>query len=252
MNARIGDRIERGSIGRLGLRTEPVPPGLVPLPAKLLAVRRIDQVEPQLAAALGLDPERHRSAGLVTCDQDDALYTALDHATKYAEVDVVFGRSFYAGSNHASGPYSGEVLGIVAASDPEHVTEGLWAAHEGLREAFHFHTFEGPDRPAFYAQVIGETGRSLSTAAGIDPGAPLAYLVAPPLESTVALDAALKAADVRLAKHLPPPSETNFGAAYLTGSIGELEAATVAFVESIRDVVERPLDALRRPARLRR
>ena len=48
----------------------------------------------------GLDPARHVSAGLVTCDQDDSLYAALDHATKSADVDVVYAKSFYAGSAH--------------------------------------------------------------------------------------------------------------------------------------------------------
>ena len=44
---------------------------------------------------------------------------ALDEATKHAEVDVVFAKSFYAGSGHASGRLSGEILGVIAASDPE-------------------------------------------------------------------------------------------------------------------------------------
>ena len=66
------------------------------------------------------------------------------------------------------------------------------------------------------------------------------------------VDAALKAADVRLAKHLPPPSETNFGGGYLVGDLAELEAAAVAFVDAIRVIAARPLEALRRPDRLRR
>ena len=38
----------------------------------------------------------------------------------------------------------------------------------------------------------------------------MAYLIAPPLEATFALDAALKAADVEMAVWFAPPSETNF------------------------------------------
>jgi len=244
-------------VNALGLTLEPVPTGLVPLPANLLAIRRIDAVHPQLAASLGLDPEQHHAAGLVTCDQDDALYVALDHATKFAEVDVVFGKSFYAGSKHASGPLSGEVLGILAGADMEAVVEGLWALREGLRDGIHFHTFggsagEGLSPPAFFARVISETGRSLAPQAGIEPGRPMAYLIAPPLEATIAVDAALKAADVTLAKFLPPPSETNFAGAYLTGELADLEAAAVAFVAAIRDVVQSPTSGVRRPDRLRR
>ena len=236
----------------LGLRIEPAPPGLIPLPAKLLACRQIDQLDAQLAAAFKLDRTRHRSLGLVTCDQDDALYVALDLATKAAEVEVVFGRSFYAGSKHASGPLSGEALGILAADHPDHIAEALWALRAGLQDGIGFNTFAGEDQPAFFAQVIGETGSYLSGLAGLPRGAPMAYLIAPPLESVIALDAALKAARVTLVKHFPPPSETNFGGGYLAGELAELEAAAVAFVEAIREVAKGPLGALRRPERLRR
>ena len=53
-----------------------------------------------------------RSLALMTCDQDDSLYAALDHATKMADVEVIYARSFYAGSAHAS-----STLG--AGSNPE-------------------------------------------------------------------------------------------------------------------------------------
>lgn len=236
----------------LGLTGETAPEGLVPLPATLLACRQLDQVDPQLAAALGLDPRRHVSAGLVSCDSDDALYVALDQATKFAEVDVVFAKSFYAGARHSSGPYSGEILGIVAGEDPDQVAEALWKVREGLQDGIWFHTFPGEHQPAFFAHVLGETGRYLAPQAGLEPGAPMAYLIAPPLESVVGVDAALKAARVKLARHIPPPSETNYGGAFLSGELAELEAAAVAFVEAIRAIAKSPLAALRRPARLRR
>lgn len=78
---------------------------LVRLPPKLLSCRLLEQVEPSLGRALGCS-ERHVSVGIVTCDQDDSLYAGLDHATKFADVDVVYAKSFYAGSSHASGPFS--------------------------------------------------------------------------------------------------------------------------------------------------
>ncbi|MBI5497913.1 MAG: ethanolamine utilization microcompartment protein EutL [Deltaproteobacteria bacterium] len=236
----------------LGLTVELTPPGLVPLRPVLLSCRLIEAVDAQLLGALKLDPARHASFGLVTCDQDDATYVALDHATKFADVDVVFAKSFYAGARHASGPFSGEILGILAGPDPEVVTEGLWALREGLRESICFHTFAGAGQPAFFAHVITQTGRYLPPQADLAPGEPMAYLIAPPIESVIGLDAALKAARVRLARHIPPPSETNFGGAYLVGELAELEAAAVAFVEAIRAFVAAPLKGSRRPARLRR
>ena len=218
----------------------------------LLACRQLDSVDPQLAVALGLDRDKHRSAGLVTCDQDDALYVALDHCTKFANVEVKFGQSFYAGSKHASGPFSGEVMGIVAGADPEEVAEALWSLRTCLREEVRFQSFPGENQPAFLAHVIAETGRYLAPLAQVSVGQPMAYLIAPPLEATVAVDAALKAAPVKLAKWIPPPSETNFAGAFLTGTLADLQAARDAFIDAVGEVAKTPLQASRRPERLRR
>jgi ethanolamine utilization protein EutL len=226
-------------------------PGLVDLWPQLLSCRQVDQVEGQLGKALGLDPERHRGIGLVTCDQDDSLYVCLDHCTRFAPVEVKYGRSFYAGSRHASGPFSGEVLGIVAGGDPDAVAEALWARREQLR-VVRFQQFPGERQPAFLGHVVTQTGSYLSAEAGIARGEPLGYLVAPPAEMVVALDAALKAAPVRLAKWMPPPTETNFAGAYLAGELHALEAARDAFVEAVGEFATHPLAAARRPARMRR
>lgn len=219
---------------------------------RLLSVRQLEHIEPTLGAALGLDPKRHVSAGLVTCDQDDSLYAALDHATKFADVDVTYAKSFYAGSAHASGPLSGEILGVLAGPDPDEVAEGLWALREALTSRIHFVSFEGTTGPAFFPHVIAETGRYLAPLANVPVGAPLAYLIAPPVEAMVGLDAALKAANVSLQKFFGPPTETNFAGAYLTGALPDVEAAARAFTEAIEQVVLSPLGGLKRPERERR
>ncbi|GMV41364.1 MAG: hypothetical protein AMXMBFR64_30800 [Myxococcales bacterium] len=228
---------------------------IMPIPPKILACRTLPDAHEALLAAIGapvaLDPARHRALGLVTCDQDDSLYAALDHATKFADVDVVFARSLYAGAAHASGPFSGEILGILAAAEPDSVEEGLQAVSTALSTTICFYQPEGGG-PAFFPHVIPELGRYLSAQAGLDPGAPMAYLIAPPLEATIGLDAALKAADVRLVRHFPPPTETNFAGGYLTGALHEVEAAAAAFAAAVVDVAARPLDGLRLPAWRRR
>ncbi len=236
-------------------------PVLVPLRPTLLACRQLDDVDPALAAAWfkTARPDRleRRALGLVTVDQDDSTYIALDEATKHADVDVAYARSFYAGAKHASGPYSGEILGVVRGGNPDDVAEALWVIKEHLRERVCFHTFAGEpfkskDGPAFLAHVVSETGTFLSAEAGVAVGAPIAYLIAPPLEAAVAVDRALKAARVTLAKWIPPPSETNFAGAFLSGELSELEAAREAFIEAVHDVGTRPLLASRRPDRFRR
>jgi ethanolamine utilization protein EutL len=224
---------------------------LVPIRPKLLACRQIDEVEPSLAKAIGLDPKRHVSAGLVTCDQDDATYVALDHATKFADIDVVYAKSFFAGAAHASGPFSGEILGIIAGPHPGEVAEGLWALRSALLSTICFYRLEGTDGPAFFPHVIGNLGRYLAPQAGVAPGSAMAYLIAPPLESVLALDAALKSANVRLAKWFGPPTETNYGGGYLVGELHDVEIAARAFSETIQKVVASPLNALVRPERER-
>ncbi len=80
----------------------------------------------------------------------------------------------------------------------------------------------------------------------------MAYLIAPPMESVIGLDRALKAADVKLVKHFGPPTETNFGGGYLVGELTEVEAACTAFIEGIQSVVQNPLSALKKLDRFRR
>ena len=48
---------------------------LEPLKPRVLAMRMIPQVDPQLHASLKLEPH-HTSIGMITCTSDDALYAA--------------------------------------------------------------------------------------------------------------------------------------------------------------------------------
>ncbi len=216
---------------------------LRPLPPKLLGCRRLPHAHPSLTAALGL-PERAggRSLALLTCDQDDSLYAALDHATKMAAVEVIYAKSFYAGSAHASGPLSGEILGVLAADEPESVEQGVAAAQAALEHLFRFYAV-GDGGVTVFPTVIGRVGRYLAAQASVPVGSALAYLVAPPVEAMVGLDAALKASDVRLARFFGPPTETNFAGAYLSGELDAVEAAARAFTEAVCDVAAEPARA---------
>ena len=73
------------------------------IPVKILAVRYLANASPALAEGLGASPDMP-SLGLLTTDCDDATYIALDAATKAADVQVSYGRSFYAGAANASTP----------------------------------------------------------------------------------------------------------------------------------------------------
>ena len=209
---------------------------LEPLSPTLLSVRRIPNAPEAMLLAYGADPQRHRSLGLVTCDQDDSLYVALDEATKHASVDVVFAKSFYAGAAHASGALSGEILGVIAASDPDEIDAGLIALRRCIEHDACFYAANAKGDIAVFPHVIASLGHYLSSQAGLATGDSMAYLVAPPIEGAIALDAALKAAEVRVAKIFPPPSETNYSAVWLTGRLSECEAAAAAFAEAVVNV----------------
>jgi ethanolamine utilization protein EutL len=66
-------------------------------------------------------------------------------------------------------------------------------------------------------------------------------LIAPPLEATMGIDAALKVADVEIKVWFAPPSETNYSGALLTGSQPACKAATRAFQEAVLEVARNPL-----------
>jgi ethanolamine utilization protein EutL len=218
---------------------------LDPIVPTVLSVRRIPRADGALLAAYGGDPARHTALGLVTCDQDDAMYVALDEATKHARVDVVFARSFYAGAAHASGRLSGEILGVLAASDPEEVEDGLAAVLACLAHDACFYDADGRKGVTVFPHVISSLGHYLSREAGLAPGEPMAYLIAPPMEATIGVDAALKAAAVRAVKVMTPPTETNFAGAWLApiapGDLAACEAAAEAFAAAVVDVATRPV-----------
>lgn len=212
---------------------------LDPIKPTILATRVIPNVDRALAAKLGLRDDQ-RSVALVTCDIDDSLYVSLDEATKMAEVEVVYAHSFYAGSAHASGPLSGEIIGMLAAPNPAEARAGLAACIAYATEQAWFQCADEAGDPAFFSHAISRTGSYLSAEGGVPIGTPMAYLIAPPLEATFALDAALKAADVEVAVWFAPPSETNFSGGYLVGDQSAVVAACAAFRDAVVSVAAAP------------
>ena len=199
------------------------------IPVTVLSVRYLANASPALCQALGV-PKGYPSLAMLTTDCDDATYIALDAATKAADVQVAYGRSFYAGAANASTPNAGEVT-------PGAVRSGMEAALSFLRRI----GFEEVHKVPYLAHTVSSAGVFLAKEAGVRPGTALAYLIAPPLEGMYALDAALKAADVQLRKLYAPPSETNFGGGLLSGTQSACDAACAAFAEAVAEVAEKPI-----------
>ena len=205
------------------------------IPVKILALRYLPGADPGLARALGA-PKGHTSLGILTTDCDDATYIALDAATKAADVEVVYARSFYAGSANASTPNAGEVIGILAGTSPGAVRSGMDAAIATLSRV----GFEEVGGVPYLAHTVSSVGSFLAKEADVPFGSAIAYLIAPPLEAMYAMDAALKAADVKLCKLYAPPSETNFGGGLLSGTQSACQAACTAFAAAVNEVAQKP------------
>ncbi len=205
------------------------------IPVNILAVKYLASAPESLCKELGA-PKGYPCLAMLTTDSDDPTYIALDEATKAADVKVCYGRSFYAGASNASTPYAGEVIGILAGQTPGIVRSGMEAALSALEHI----GFEQAGEVPYLAYTVSRSGSYLAPLAGVREGTPLAYLIAPPLESMYAMDAALKAADVKLCKLFTPPSETNFGGGILSGTRSACEAACAAFAAAVAEVAARP------------
>lgn len=211
-----------------------------PLKSSVLAAKIIPNASPEMLKDLDNIPENYKSLALITADCDDVTYTALDEATKKADVVVAYAKSFYAGAANANTKLAGEIIGILAGPNPAEVKSGLDAAIDMIENGAYFVSANEDDSICYYAHCISRTGSYLSEGAGIPEGEALAYLIAPPLEAMYAVDAALKAADVNLCALYAPPSETNFGGALLTGSQSACKSACDAFAAAVEYVAENP------------
>ena len=204
------------------------------IPVNILAMRQIANASPALRHGLGA-PVGYPSLGLLTTDCDDATYIALDAATKAADVRVCYARSFYAGAANASTPHAGEVIGVLAAANPENLRSGMEAAEAALQRV----GFEEVNGVPYLAHTVSSVGSFLAEEAGVRIGTALAYLIAPPLEAMYGLDGAMKAADVELCKFYGPPSETNFGGGLVKGTQSACDAACKAFADRVAEVAMR-------------
>ena len=207
-------------------------PALDLIRPSVTAMRVIASVNAEFARELKL-PRHIRSLGLISADSDEA--------TKQAMVEVVYGRSLYAGAAHGPSPTAGEVLIMLGGPNPAEVRAGLDAMVAHIENGAAFQWANDAENTAFLAHVVSRTGSYLSSTAGITLGDPMAYLVAPPLEATYGIDAALKSADVQLATYVPPPSETNYSAAFLTGSQAACKAACNAFTDAVLEIARNPI-----------
>lgn len=206
----------------------------------VLSVRLIPMADANLRKALNLK-ENQLSLGLITTDCDDVSYSALDEATKKAQVEVAYAKSMYAGSSNASTKLAGEFFGILAGPTPAEVRAGIDAAINYMEDECYFVSADDEESIVYFAHTISSTGTYLSSIAQIAVGEPLAYLIAPPLEAMYAIDRALKHAKVELRTFYGPPTETNFAGGLLTGLEADCFAACEEFASAVCEVADKPI-----------
>lgn len=210
--------------------------------AKLLSMKLVSNVVDALEKKIKL-PEGHKSIGVFTSDCDDVAYIAMDEATKKANVAAVYGETLYAGADNATGLLAGEVVCIISGPTPGEVRSGLQVVINVFEadDAPHFVSCNDDDSIAYMAHTISKTGSYLSGVAEIPEGQAMSYLIAYPGEFFYALDAAIKAADVELCYYIGPPSPTNCGGAFLTGTQSACTMASEAFANAVQYVADNPL-----------
>ena len=96
-----------------------------PLKASVLAAKIIPNASPEMLKDFDNIPENYKSLALITADSDDVTYTALDEATKKADVVVAYAKSFYGGAANANTKLAGEIIGILAGPNPAEV-KSVW------------------------------------------------------------------------------------------------------------------------------
>ncbi|MBQ2096064.1 MAG: microcompartment protein EutL, partial [Firmicutes bacterium] len=105
-----------------------------------------------------------------------------------------------------------------------------------------FYTANDEGSVVYFAQLISRTGSYLSKAAGVPEGTSMAYLIAPPMEAIMGLDAAVKSSGAQIALFYGPPTETNFAGGLLVGEQSQCQDACETFAATVRKIAASPLE----------
>ncbi|MCG8483162.1 MAG: ethanolamine utilization microcompartment protein EutL [Clostridia bacterium] len=208
--------------------------------ADVVCQKIIPNVSEDLAKELKLKPHQ-KSIALITGSIDDVTFIALDEATKAADVEVVYAECVFSAFVGDYTNLAGEAIGILAGPSPAEVKSGLEACADYIINGAYFVNGDDKGESIYLAHCISSTGTYLSGMTDVPAGTPMAYCIAPPIEAIYAVDAALKAADVRIVEsYLPPTDTSNFGGALMVGTQSACKAACDAFAEACKYVANNP------------
>lgn len=187
-------------------------------------------------------PENHNSIGLISCDNEDVMWLALDDATKKARIYIVHAETVYGGMAYSWSRYGGEITAILSGETVADVQNGVRYTKDYIENKSAFYMLNEEGTLGYYADWIPRAGKYYQKKLGIPEGTSLAYLISTPVESTYALDKALKASDTKVAEFFLPPTRVNTGGAVLTGTESACRAAAEAFAAAVEYCAFHPME----------
>ena len=187
-------------------------------------------------------PETHRSVGFIACDNEDVMWLALDDATKKAKIEIVHAETVYGGVDYSWSRYGGEITAVLSGENVSDVQNGLRYTKEYIENKAAIYMLDEEGTLGYYADWIPRAGHYYQKKLGIAEGTSLAYLVSTPVESTYALDKALKASQTKIAEMFYPPTRVNTGGGVLVGTESACRAAVQAFAEAVEYCAFHPME----------
>ncbi|HJC32836.1 MAG TPA: ethanolamine utilization microcompartment protein EutL [Candidatus Anaerobutyricum faecale] len=190
-------------------------------------------------------PEDHGSVGFIACDNEDVMWLALDDATKKAKIEIVHAETVYGGVDYSWSRYGGEINAVLSGENVSDVQSGIRYVKDYIENRSACYMLDEEGTLGYYADWIPRAGRFYQKKLGIPEGMSLAYLVSTPVESTYALDKALKASDTKVSELFRPPTRVNTGGGVLTGTESACRAAVQAFAEAVEYCAFHPMEVER-------
>ena len=211
------------------------------IPQSILSQKIIPHVSEEFAKMYHM-PEGHQSAAMLTADNDDVIYCALDDVTKKAKVTIVSANTSYGGNSCSWSKYGGAVFALFSGPKVADVKSGLAYIHDYVRTHPYLYALNEDKTLSYYVDLIPKVGKYFQDTLSVPEGTSLAYLAGPPSESVYALDKALKAGRTQVVKFWAPPSKGNCAGAIVAGTESACRSSLDAFVQTLIYCAKHPLD----------
>ncbi len=209
---------------------------------KVVCTQIIPSVSEGMAASMKLKPH-HKSLGFFTGNIDDVTFISCDEATKGANVEIVYAECTFSCLDEKFTSLGGEAIVVFAAENPAEIESAIEIASRTMESGNAcFISANDDDTCIYMAHCISGVGTHLGGTEEVPVGTAMAYCIAPPVESFYGVDAALKAADVKIVQQYFPPLNTcNFAGALMIGTQSACKAACNAFATAVERVANNPI-----------